>query len=223
MKREDIYTVEGGQLVFNKEYIRGLPEFKVLLEKHIPSKGDADGRKKFEHWKIFMYIKIVADLFSYPNQGGYDDKSVHKAAIKESTLDENFKPNDEIQAAIVKYREIQLAMLPVLNTISIILKACKFSETVCHKIIESMQAALDRYNKMLEEQEKLGQTANVADLTLLVDGLITKLEQVNKLATNIPKTQDTLEKLDERLKKQSSGDTIGRGGKTIGNRADPKR
>lgn len=222
MKVSDIYKIEGNQIVLDKEYIRGIPEYKVILERTIPSKGDHDGRKKLEHWKIFMYIKITADMFCYPNLGGFNDKDTHEAACRESTLGINYKPDDEVKAAIVKFKEIQLAMLPVLKTIRTTLRATRLSDTICESIIKNMEKSIDTYNTKVEEAEKRGEVANIADGVIIVNGLMDQLGQVQKIANMIPKTQETLEKLEERLKKESSGDNIARGGKTVGNRADPK-
>ena len=222
MRREDFYIVENNQLVLNREYLRGIPEFKCILERDIRVKGDADGRRKAEHWRIFFYIKLRADMFCFPAQEGLSDKEAHKESIKAAGLAENYKPDDEVLAAIEWYKKHQVDHLPVLKTIATVLKATKFSDTICQRIIESMEGMLDRYNKKIKEQEASGETLNIADNILLVNGLIDQLGQVQKIATTIPKTQELLEKLDERLKKESSGDVVGRGGKKIGNRADPK-
>lgn len=223
MRREDLYTLEGQQLVLNKEYIRGIPQFKCILERPLSSKGDHDGRKKLQHWKIFMYIKITADLFSYPNQAGMNTKDLHKEACRASSLEDNYKPDEEVLAAIAEFRRIQLLMLPVLESISTTLKACRLSTTICNKIMEGMEGSIEVYNKKIENQQKAGEINNVADTILLVNGLIAQLEQVNKIGLSTPKVQETLERLDERLRKESSGETLARGGRKIGNRADPKR
>lgn len=222
MIKADIYKVENHNLVLDHEYIRGIPEFKCILERRISSKGDADGRKKLEHWRIFMYIKIVADMFSYPNQEGRNAKDVHIAAIREAGLSADYKPDDEVLAAIEKFKEIQFASLPVLKTIGTILKALKLSDVICKTITDNMEKQIDMYKAKIENSKELGE-ANIADSVILVNGLIEQLGQVNKIAITIPKTQDVLENLEERLKKESAGIGMARGDKKIGNRAEPKQ
>lgn len=223
MHREDIYKVENQQLVLDKEYIRGIPEFRVILERRLVGEGDSDGRRKKANWQLFFYIKIVADLFSYPNQGGNNEKDVHKAACKEAGFEESYRPDKEVLLAIEKYRTIQLESLPVMNTISTMLKALKTTDAICQGIIGNINAKLEAHNKKLIDNEKNGMTFNIADEQLLIDGLVGQITQVNKLANTIPDTVELLSKLDERLKKESSGNIVGRGGKEIGRRAIPRK
>lgn len=224
MRKSDIFIVDDNhQLVFDKEYLRGIPEFKTLLERKMTKEGDFDGRKKLMHWQVFMYIKIVADRFSYPNQGGYNDDEVHKAAIKESKLDPGFKPDKDVLAAIEKFREIQDILLPTLSTISTVLKGIRSADVIAQILLKSINDQIKLYEKKIEDAAQKGESINLADQVLIVDGLIKQLNSVQKMAETIPKTQDTLEKLEERLKKETAGDVVGRGGRTIGNRADPKR
>lgn len=220
MRREDIFTVENQQLVLNKEYLRGIEAFRTILEKKLVTDGDFNGRKKLQHWKLFMYIKIVADLFSYPNQGGYNDKALHNEACKVSGLEDNYKPDKDVLNAVIEFKRIQMIQLPVLNSINTLLKACKLSDVVCQNIIANMEASIEIYNKKIQVQKDSGEVTNVADSILLVNGLIDQLGQITKLAMSVPKTQETLEKLDERLKRESSGEVMARGGKKIGNRAE---
>lgn len=212
-----LWKLENGLLTFDKEYLRGIPEFKAILERKIVTKGDSDGRKKLENWKLLYYVHIVADLFTYPNQGGYNEKETHKAAVKEAQLPEDFKPDSEIKEAIAKYKEIQLATLPTLSTISNTLKGLKLSDTIVKNIINNIEKQIEVYNKKMES----GEEANLAEGILLVNSMLDQLGSANKVAISIPKTVDVLETLYERLKKESGGATVGRGGKRIGNRADP--
>lgn len=223
MRRADIFKVDGHQLVLDKEYIRGIPEFRTILERKIISEGDYDGRKKLYHWQLFFYIKLVGDMFCYTNMGGYGVKEVHQMAVKDAKLDPAYKPDDEIVAAIKKFTEIQLSLLPTLGTINNVLKGIRLSDKVSQTIIASIEAQLAIYERKIEEANKNGQTANAADMILLVNGLLDHLANLQKIAVNIPKTQEVLEKLEERLKKETAGDTVGRGGRSIGNRAEPTR
>ncbi len=84
-----------------------------------------------------------------------------------------------------------------------------------------MEKQIEVYRLKVESIEGV-ETQNVANGIILINGLIEQLNQVNKIALTIPKTQETLEKLEERLKKESAGSNMVRGGGDKGNRADPK-
>lgn len=224
MRRSDIYIVDDNhQLIFDKEYLRGIPEFKTLLERKMTKEGDFDGRKKLMHWQVFLYVKIVADRFSFPNLGGYNDDEVHVAAIKESKLDSTFKPDKDVLAAIEKFKEIQDILLPTLSTINTVLKGIRSSDAIAQILVKGINDQIQLYKKKMEDSIRNGETVNIADQILIVDGLLKQLASVQKIAETVPRTQETLEKLEERLKKETAGDVVGRGGKTIGNRADPKK
>lgn len=216
-----LYKFESGVVNIDNDYIMNIPEFKIINRRLIKSLGDADGRKKFENEKHLMYIEMVANLFSYPNQGGYTEKEIHKAACTEAGLDISFKPDKEILAAIDKFREIQLACLPTLESVNTSIRGLRLSTVITKTIIGNIEKKLEKYNQTVEETLSRNETPNIADEQILIDSFIDQLEKMNKIAITIPKTQEVLEKLEEKLLKESKGAVAGRGGKSIGNRADP--
>lgn len=218
----DIFTIENDLLVIDKDYVRGISEFRVILERDRGSKGDQDGRKKFQAFKEFFYIYVVASLFSYPNKGGYNEKATHEAAVKEAKLEEGFKPDKEIKAAIEKYREIQKISLPTLSIINSVVRALRVGETITAGIINSMEDTIEIQERIRKEKKDAGEPADIANDLLTVNGLVEQLTQVMKISSKLPDTIETLQGLEERLKKEMSGDNLARGGKKVANRADPK-
>lgn len=224
MKIADIFTVDGhGNLVLDKEYIRGIPEYKTILERKLPTEGDYDGRKKVANWQLFMYIKIVADRFTYPNMGGFEEKEVHEAAIKEAKLDAKYKPDKEILAAIDKFIQIQDDLLPTLKTVHNVRKGIKMSDKIAQQILLNMESQHELYFRRIKEAEDRGETVNEADQVLLVDKMLAQLTNIQKIAIKMPEIVDSLDALEERLTKETAGDKVARGGRKIGNRAIPKR
>lgn len=219
---EDIFTVESDVLVINKDYVRGIPEFRTILERDRGSKGDQDGRKKFKAFKEFFYIYMVASLFSYPNKGGYNDKAVHEAGIKEAQLEDNYKPDAEVRAAIEKYKRIQLDSLPTLGVIHSVLRALRVGETITKSIIDAMEDTIALKEKERLAKKEAGEPTDIANDLITVNGLVEQLNQVLKISSKLPDTIETLQSLEERLKKEALGENLARGGKKIGSRADPK-
>lgn len=217
-----LYKYENGVCNIDNDYIMNIAEFKNIMRRRIPSVGDADGRKKLENEKHLMYIEMVANLFSYPNQAGFTDKELHKAACKESDLDPSFKPDKEVLAAIDKFKEIQLSCLPTLESVNTSIKGLRLSTVITKTLINNIEKRLEIYNEKVQATLERGEVPNVADEQILIDAFIDQLEKMNKIAITIPKTQEVLEKLQEKLLKESKGAVVARGDKEIGNRADPK-
>lgn len=215
-----IFKIENDELILDKDYLRGIPEFKAILERDRGSKGDADGRKKFRAWKEFMYLYIVSSFYSYPNLGGFNEKDTHRAAIVESELEPDFQPDSLLKQAIVKNRELEKAIVPTLNTINTILKGLKVSDKICVNIIKNIESVIEKQE--LENNEKInrGEMIDLASDLVLTQGLIDQLEQLTKIANTLPKTINTLEDLYNKLAKEEAGQKLARGGRAIGNRAE---
>jgi exonuclease VII large subunit len=165
----------------------------------------------------------VADRFSFLNIEGLGDKELHEAACKECKLSPEFKPDKDIKAAIDKFIEIQDRLLPTLKTIHSVLKGIKMSDTIAQTILKNMENQIELYHKRIETATERGETLNEADQILLVDKLLAQLSNLQKIAIKMPEIIDNLETLEERLTKENSGDTVARGGRQIGNRAEPNR
>lgn len=222
MNRLNIFKLEDGIIVIDKVELRADPEFRPILERLLKIPGDHDGKKKFGNFKLLHYIKLVADMFSWINQSGYNDKEIHAQAVKESGLDDKYKPDAGIIAAINKYRKIQEDMYPSLGTLTVALRGLRTTRKILDRMTSNMESKLELLDKKKAEAEARGETMNIADEQIIIDQLIKQIEDLNKMSITIPKTLDALEKIEDRLKRESAGDTVARGGKSIGNRADPK-
>lgn len=222
MARHDIFEIENDLLVINKDYVRGIPEYKIILERDKGGKGDNDGRKKLRAWKEFYYIKIVADRFAFPAMSGLNERETHVCGIKESGLEENFKPDDVIKAAINKYKELQDLLTPTINTVQSILQGLRLTSTVCKNMVKNIEATIELNENNKAKKLEEGQPIDLAADLAFTTALVSQIEQMNKIGNIIPKTIETLEKLEEKLAKEVSGVNIARGGKEIGSRANPK-
>lgn len=217
-----LFKIDGGLLVLDKEEIRGISCFKSLLERDKGSEGDHDGRKKYHAFKEFYYIYWVADLFSSGNKGGYPEKELHKQAIKEARLDENYKPDKLVKECIQYYREEQLSSLPSLGALNNLIKGIKLSEQISQKMINNIQAIIETGEERRQKQIENNEPIDIAQESIEAQGLIGLLDQLNKVAISVPKTLATLKDLQEQVTKEQGGSQFTRGGHKKGNRADPK-
>lgn len=217
------FRLENGILTIDKDEARAIPEFRIILERDKGSEGDNDGRKKRYAFKEFLYIYFVADFGSWIVRAGYNEKEIHKLAIKDSSLEENYKVDLVVKAAIEKYKATQLAMLPALSTLSTMLKGLKLADKVSQSIIDNIENLIDTHSERKQKAKEEGQPLNVGDDLMVAQNLVQQLNQLMEVSNKIPKTIETLEKIEDRLAKDKSGVSLGRGGKEIGNRADPKK
>lgn len=234
MKTEDdIFAVENDILVINKDYCRGLTEYKVILERDRGSDGDSQGRKKIMAFKELLYVKLLGDAFTYINQGGYSEKESHNFACKDARLPNEWKPDEAVKAAIGKYKEMQEMSMPTLSAVKTTRRGLKLSETIAKTIIKNIENTIELYESKINETttfeviggtgEKKQEPVNVLNETAIVNALLTQLDNLTKMATKIPQLQRGLEELEEKLSKERAGTGIGRGGRKIGNRAEPDR
>lgn len=227
MLNEDFFRVENHLLVLNKDYIRGISEYKTILVRDKGSDGDKDGRDKKRAWKEFFYIYIKASFFSHVNKGGYDDRSAHEFAVREAELESDFKPDIVIKAAIEKYKKIQLEAMPSLKAISTALKGLRIADTIAENLTDSMQQKLQanedaRLAPPIEGAEPVNLNIQAAAELATYKLLVEQLQEVQKISTKIPEQIELLELLYERLKKEQSATDELRGGREKGNRADPR-
>jgi hypothetical protein len=214
-----LFKVENGLLVIDKDEVRGIPEFKVILERDKGSKGDADGRKKLQAFKEFYYIYWMADFESWINKGGYNEREKHKLSIKEALLDEDWKIYPEIKPAIEKYSKTQLEMLPALGTLSTIITGLKAVDKVSKNIIDNIDATIEFHNEARKRAAENGEPLKIGDDLVIATNLVAQLKQLLDISNKVPTTIKVLQDIEERLAKEKSGINLGRGGKKIGNRA----
>ena len=218
-----IFKIEENLLIIDKDYIRGVPAFRRILERDKGSEKDYIGLKKYRAFKEFFFIFIYKDLSSYPNMGGYNDKECFKIAVKEAGLEEDFKPDNDLKIAIEKYIEIQTIQSITSNTINTILKGLKLSNTISQNLIEDIEYQIELSNKIKKNKIDNNEPANITEALAITKTLISQLDILTDIANNIPKTIDTLQKLEEKVRKEQNNYNTGRGGEEIANSADPNK
>ncbi len=215
------FRLENGLLVIDRDEVRAIPEFRAILERDKGSEGDNDGRKKKRAFKEFLYIYFTVDFESWVVKGGYNEKEIHKHACKDSGLDDNYKADNIVRAAITKYEETQLAMLPSISTLKTILKGLKVADKISQKIIDNIEETMETHDTKKKKAKEINEPLSIGDDLVIAQNLVAQLNQLMDMSNKIPKTIETLEKIEERLAKDKSGTSYGRGNKEIGNRADP--
>lgn len=214
-----LFKLENNILVIDRDEVRGFKEFRRILERDKGSDGDADGRKKYRAFKEFYYIYYIADYRSTGNLSGDNEKNLHLQGVKYAELEEGFKPDADIKEAIRLYKEIQELEAPSNTLVLKLIKGVKLSEQVVANMILGIEKVLEMNQKELMENE----IPNIAAILGNNTALETQLKSLTSLAIAFPKTLTTLEETRAKLYKEEANNRKARGGREIGNRADPTK
>jgi len=179
-----LFKLEGFQVIVD-------PEIKIILEFSKLIAEDKDRNKKLAT-KWFGYIYHMYDYKS-PYQL-YEEKERHIRVCKDVDLPGDFKSSQRMIAAISKYKELQNT--PTVQTLLTTKQALISSEKAINALTQRIETLL-----AADEEE--------------VDTVGEAVKNVNKLldiAEKLPKITNVINDLEEKVKKEQSGESKLRGG-----------
>lgn len=218
----DIFTVEGGNLVLNKQELRTIPEFKVLIGRDRGGKipGDHDGRKKLFAFKECMFIHLYYHPLSMYRDLSKEKR--YKKAIQHAKLPNDWKPDEVVENAAEKYLELlELSALhhTYLNSSRAIYsmgEEIEFFTMLRIRYKNEINKALKQLDSddiLAEDKERL--EGIVQQNTMNLMEMASKLQA---LSDKLPKAFDSIEVLKEKLLKEGGGVKQVYGGGTVGRR-----
>lgn len=180
-----LFKLEGFKVVVNPE-IKLIQEFKSLIaeDKH---------REKLNAVKWFGYIYHMYDYKS-PYQL-YDEKERHIRVCKDVDLPSDFKVSNRCYLAIEKYKELQIT--PTVKTLLTTKQALISSE----KAIYALTSKIEMLLATGDEEER----DTVAEAVKNVSKLL-------EIAEKLPKITTVIDELEDKVKKEQSGESKLRGG-----------
>ncbi len=184
-----LFRTEGFQVVVDLE-LRIIREFRELIaeDKH---------RDKKNALMWFAYIYHMHDYKS-PYQL-YDESERHLRVVKDISLPADFKLTKRLKAAIVKYEELQTT--PAVKTLITTKQALTSAEKAIGALTRKIELLLAEGDD--DEKDTVGDA--VKNVTKLLE-----------LAERLPKMTDVINGLEDRVKKEQSGESKLRGGGTKG-------
>jgi len=218
----DIFVInEEGILEINKPEVRTVTAFNTILirDKGGKVKGDYDGRKKVFAFKELMYIH----LYTHPASIYRDlpDKTKHLKCIEHAELPDGWKVDEVIKKA-------QKAFTRILD-----MSALYHSYINANKGVYSLGEDLKFFNSMRDKMRKkiLDKTKELEVTTLeetcqqlegeIDHATVRLMDMGNKITTisnNLPIAFDTVEKLKQKLLKESGTSNKIFGGGELNNR-----
>lgn len=206
----------------NKEWISTIKEFKKILSRDRGSKGDNDGKKKLFATKEFTFIYHYCDYASKFDNYAEDDKLKECLLNAELPVDLDYKKDEDLLAAIIRYKSMQdSATLKLLNE-------AKEGLHSTHKLIRKIRIALESQIEATDFAEFLTQEKETTDETKSnskkIDDPITKMIKAYKglieITNSVGPVLRNIKELEEDVKKELGDKASLRGGKEKGIRED---
>lgn len=219
----EIFTIEGGDLVLNKQEIRTVPEFKILLGRDRGGKipGDSDGRKKYFAFREFMFMKLYHHPLSLYRDLS-DEKRFDKS-FKHAKLPEGWKPDEVFNAAVTKYLEL-IDMSALHHTyinasrgIYAMGEEIKFFNKLRKRYKDQIEECIKLLDASDLEEDKLRYQDIIDQNTIRLMDMASKFQA---LSDKLPKAFDSIDVLKEKLLKEGGGKKAVYGGGTLGRREE---
>ena len=223
MENRSLFTIDDdGNLVINKIEARDITEFRKILQRDKGSEGDYDGKKKFQAFKEFMYIYLIADPGSILRDLPIDEKK--ERARKQAKLNEDWKEDVLIKESILVYGDV-LALSGSehayynasrgLYSIGEDLELFNKANDRTRKKIVKLELEIEDGNLTPDELER-----KVYELDKLTENLSKNTQEIVKLSNLLPNAYKGLEDLYAKMRKEQEGKKNLYGGGELGNREE---
>lgn len=203
-----LITLEDDFPVFNPE-CRLIREFNAIIVRDKGSKGDAQGRKKSMATKELAYVHFITYYNSEFVTSVSEEERV-KAIKKHLDLPDDWKPDEIIELACMTYNE--LTSTPSMDA----LREARESLFSANRVIRLLRKRLETKLQELDSQ-MTGDSEEEMEkkMTELADKTVKDYEKIVSIADKMPNSLDTMNKLEERVKKEMEKESKGRKGRDI--------
>lgn len=199
----------------DKEWISTIKEFKRILQRDKGSKGDIEGKRKAQAQREFTFIYHLCDYESKFWNFSQDDWLYEAARNAELGEDFNYTKDEDIVAAVKRYRELQES--PALK----LLVEAKEGLHTAHKVIRKIRVSLETKLEAVDfdelEIEEVGRGENKKQrVNDPVTKLTNNLKALMELTNQVSPALKTIKELEEEVRKELGEKQNLRGGKVKG-------
>lgn len=188
-----IFREENHKIVIATEF-KLIPEFAALISRD----KDKDKRNSFRELCYIFYVVDYKSPYSiYPS----DERK--QRVKREVGFDSDWTPDKQVQKAIEKYDEFQRT--PSISS----LIAIRESLMTSTKVIETLRGRID--DRLAAYNTPPGEDSESDDLED-INAIVASVSSLLVLADKLPKAINTLEDLEEKVKKEQSNEKKIRGG-----------
>lgn len=174
-----------------------IKEFKALYRRLVPSKGDADGRKKLLNIKELSALWYMADYNSPIVKQGLGERESILETINNFDLEEDWKPDAVFKEALERYKK-DYADTPAIKLVKSLLKSFNGADSVVNELTELNNKLLRKISTL-----DLDDSANVELSSSLVTLLVSNQTKLLEISTKVPSQIKSLKDALEMLKEES--------------------
>ena len=221
-----IFYKEGFDLKLNYDYVRAIPEYRMIIEadRGVGIVGDHEGRKKYFATMVLNYIFFCCEFTDKNPLWNVPFEERHELALKEAGFDKSVAGKyssvtktflgdleDYVEKAKNRYLETQISLVPAIQSTINITEGLKIS----NRIVSNL---LSRLTKKLNVLEQNSADTNISESE--VNSCNSMIATLLANASSIKKAQKDIDDLKDLIQKQINQTETAKGGREVGNRAN---
>ena len=196
-----LFNEENSSVIISTE-AKLVPEFKKLY-----TRDRSRGRK--EAVRELSYVFFMLD---YRSPYTIYSKEERDYRLRTTLgFPEGWKPDAAVKAALSKYEEFMVT--PAARTLSAIREGLITSTKVIETLTADLQMRMDNF--LIQDEEEEG-----VDKSGMLTKMLTQIQSLLKISDSLPSTINTLDALEEKIKKEQSGNSRIKGGGRVGDYED---
>jgi len=219
MSLDRILTLKGTDVEIHP-MAKLVPEYKMIIMKSEPVKGDNDGRKKIQAKKEFLYIYHLIDPRSICSNLPYSQRR-EKARIT-AGLDEDWKESQFVTAAVLRYKEDILlsatgnSYYAAERSLFSVAEDVKWLQEECDGVKSNLRDKLKQLKK--NNTLALEDTALVNEVVAMIDNISSTQKKILAIIKDMPAMKVVVEDLYNKYAQEGGGKVRIHGGGDLGNR-----
>lgn len=222
----NLFTIEGDQLVFNKDEALYIDEFYQIYKRKKTMVGDQDGRRKKMAILELLFVKKMASLlFSDSIYIALPDERRIKTIAKDVGLPKSWKPDKQVMKAVNKYREMIKTLIPTAATLVALEQGMMVSSDALNVMTNNISEEIENLNRLkkIAKRSDLNEDkqAYISSLTETSKTLSKLIMDLMKIGKGVPETISNVEQLRVVVSKEVNNARKKKGGKDIGRRENP--
>lgn len=217
------FNENSGELELNVLEIKTVPAFNAIYKRDKGGViyGDYDGRRKFLALKEFSLVWYLASQDSPALERGLSEKEALIKAIQLFELPSDYVIDNIIKDAIIIYKEHFNYSTPAVENSFKLIKTFTLSGKSIDIVNERLENLLftlsnTRLIDNTDESSNISMLQNIKEVQGLIDWAI-------NISSRLPDDIKKMKELKKLAEIEKSEKRYSKGGKEIGNRADPKR
>ena len=200
-----LVTLQDEFPIFNPE-TRLIKDFNYLITRDKGSKGDNDGRKKKLATKELAFVHFMA-YYNSEFLLSYEASERLPALKKHLDMPDGWKPDEAIERAVISYKE--LTYTPSMDSLVEVRESLFSANKIIKVLRRQLETVLGELD--LDIGKLLSNDDEKKNYEIKLDKANSLYDRIIKIADKMPATLETINKLEERVKKEMQQTYKGKG------------